>query len=71
MVDVFYLMLWMVSTKKSTGEYILPEDRIQRAGDVVFMVIHCLFPQSYLHVGVTLKDRTKCSLTFNYLPLKK
>lgn len=50
--------------------YVLPKDGVQRAGDVVFIVIHCLFPQSNLHIGVTLKDRTKFALIFNHLPLK-
>lgn len=44
-------------TESSKRRHVLPKDRVQCAGDVVFMVVNGLFPQSDLHVGVTLKTQ--------------
>lgn len=45
-------------TESLKGRYVLPKDRFQGTGDVVFMVVDGLLPQSDLHVGVTLKTQS-------------
>lgn len=61
-----------VSKSNLRPRYLLSKNRVQCAGDVVFMVVHCLFPQSDLHIGVTLKNRRQtfhqfiCSLTTSF-----
>lgn len=45
--------------ESSKGHNILSKDRVQCTGDVVLMVVDGLFPQSDLHIGVTLKTQRR------------
>lgn len=54
-------------TESSRGRHVLSKDRVQCTGDVVFMVVDGLFPQSDLHVGVTLKTQSDNSF-FSPIP---
>ncbi len=57
-------------TESSKGRYILSKDGVQCAGDVVFMVVHRLFPQGDLHIGVTLKtERQRNFLSTDFRPI--